>query len=218
MIAHDEYNPASQSWLDEGYAFLTINYRASAMFGQAFKNQIWGDVGHWEMEDIVAGRSWLVEEGLARPDAIFLHGASYGGYLTLWGMATRPDLWAGGIAGVAFADWITTYEDASDALKAAIAGWHKGTPEEKRDLYIERSPTTHADKISSPILVIQGRADSRTPRRQMEDFEAKMKSLGKSFEVVWFDSGHFVMDPEMLIDFQQRRLDFAAGVLPAKGG
>lgn len=213
MIAMEQFDPAAQAWNDEGYAFLSINYRGSAMFGQAFKEKIWGKLGHWEMEDIASGRSWLVAEGLARPDAVFLSGNSYGGYLTLWGLGTRPELWAGGMASVAIADWVTVYEDASDALKGAIAAWHLGSPDEKRDLYVERSPITHAENVRAPVLIIQGKADSRTPARQMELYEKEMKSLRKSIEVDWFDTGHFVMDPEQLIRFQQRKMDFARRAL-----
>ena len=43
-----------------------------------------------EMMDMVAARDWLVEQQIAQPDAIFLNGASYGGYLTLWGLAAGP--------------------------------------------------------------------------------------------------------------------------------
>ena len=50
------------------------------------------------------------------PDQILLTGWSYGGYLTLLGLGRQPDLWAGGMAGVAIADWEMNYEDSSDLL------------------------------------------------------------------------------------------------------
>jgi dipeptidyl aminopeptidase/acylaminoacyl peptidase len=77
------FSPGSQAWLDHGFAFLTINYRGSTTFGHAFERQIWGDIGHWEVEDMVAARRWLVVAGIAHPDRILLTGWSYGGYLTL---------------------------------------------------------------------------------------------------------------------------------------
>ncbi len=212
-IMPDQYNSTSQAWMDAGFAWCTLNYRGTVMFGQKYREQIWGNIGYYELEDIVAGRQWLMDQGYAQPNGVFLHGRSYGGFLTLWGLGKRPELWAGGIAEVAIADWCACYEDASEALKAAISGWHGGTPDTKEALYRERSPLTYAEDVLAPLYIIQGRSDSRTPRRQLELYEAKMKSLGKDIEVEWFDSGHFVMDTEENIGFQERKMAFAERVL-----
>ena len=74
------FKPAVQAWLAQGFAFASINYRGSVTFGEAFRSKIWGDIGHWELEDMVAGRDWLVAEGISDPQAIILNGASYGGF------------------------------------------------------------------------------------------------------------------------------------------
>src|SRR5213078_4126125 len=55
------YAPAGQSWIDHGFAFLSINYRGSTTFGRAFLEQIWGNLGRWEVEDMVAAREWARE-------------------------------------------------------------------------------------------------------------------------------------------------------------
>jgi hypothetical protein len=64
-------------------------------------------------------------------------------------------------------------------------------------------------------LIIQGRNDTRTPARPIEVYEEKMKSLGKTIEVHWFDAGH--MGPfaqvEQAIKHQERMLEFAYRVL-----
>src|SRR5919197_868473 len=129
------YDPEGQAWLDHGYAYLTINYRGSTTFGREFKEKIWGDLGHWEIEDMVAARDWLVREGIARPDAILVTGASYGGYLTLMALGKRPDLWAGGMALVAPADFTTEFYDGTDWSRGYLAAMMGGTPEEKPEQY-----------------------------------------------------------------------------------
>ena len=95
----DAFSAQSQAWLDHCFAFLTINYRGSTTFGREFQEQIWGDLGHWEVGDVVAAREWLVREGIAEPGRIFLTGRAYGGYLTLQALGKAPDLWAGGMGG-----------------------------------------------------------------------------------------------------------------------
>jgi dipeptidyl aminopeptidase/acylaminoacyl peptidase len=199
--------------LDHGFAFLSVNYRGSVSFGKAFQEQIWGDIGHWEVEDMVAARTWLVDQGIAHPRQIFLKGMSYGGYLTLLALGTYPDLWAGGMAGVAIADCVINWEDEAQTSKAFDATLFKGTPTEQPELYRRASPVTYAEQVQAPILIIQGRNDTRCPSRQIEVYEAKMKALGKDIEVYWFDAGHVSTDVEQQIAHQERNMRFVYRVL-----
>ena len=112
---------------------------------------------------MVAARDWLVKAGIARPDKILVTGWSYGDYLTLQALGKRPGLWAGGMAGVAIADCKGLYEHASDSMKAWAVALLGGTPGERPDQYKVSSPITYADKVASPVLIIQGRNDTRTP-------------------------------------------------------
>lgn len=207
------FSPTSQAWLDHGFAFLTVNYRGSTGFGRAFREQIDGDVGHWELEDMLAARSWLVEQGIARPDAVLLEGGSYGGYLTTWAMTQRPELWAGGIAPVALVDWKINYEDSSDALKGWARALLGGTPDELPGLYRERSPLTHIAQLRAPLIVVAGRHDSRTPPRQIETLAETMAELDKDLELVWLESGHGVSSGPALELMVERHLRFAYRVL-----
>jgi dipeptidyl aminopeptidase/acylaminoacyl peptidase len=215
FVQTDSFDPAAQAWLDHGFAFLTINYRGSTTFGRAFQEKIWGNLGHWELEDMVAARNWLVEQRIARSDAILLHGASYGGYLTLWGLGRRPDLWAGGLAVVPVTDLLADYEDASEALKGATRAWMGGTPDEKREQYIASSPITYAEQVQAPVLIIQGRHDTRVPPRQVELYEAKMKALGKPIQVIWYEAGHGAGSVDLSIQFMEQMLQFADKILVA---
>lgn len=207
------FSPDSQTWLDHGFAFLTINYRGSTTFGREFERKIWGNPGHWEVEDMVAAHAWLVGEGIAKPDQILLTGWSYGGFLTLQALGQRPDLWAGGMAVIAIADWIASYEDSADTLRGYQVALFGGTPQEKRAQYIASSPITYAEAVRAPVLIIQGRHDSRTPARPVALYEAKMKALGKPIEVHWFEAGHFGAGVELEITRQELMLRFAYRML-----
>jgi dipeptidyl aminopeptidase/acylaminoacyl peptidase len=212
-VMTDAFSPASQMWMDHGFAFLTINYRGSTTFGREFMEKIWGNIGYWEMEDVAAAHRWLVKEGIAQPDAILLTGRSYGGYNTLMGLSKWPDLWAGGMAVVAIADWAMTYEDAADTLKGYDAALFGGTPQEKPDAYRASSPITYAEQLQAPLLIIQGRNDTRTPSRQMEVYEQKLRALGRPLEMHWYDAGHSgagvegdIQDGEVMLQFAHRVL------------
>jgi dipeptidyl aminopeptidase/acylaminoacyl peptidase len=206
--------PRGQVWTDHGYAYLTINYRGSTTFGREFKEAIWGRPGELEMRDVVAGRAWLVDQGIARPDEIILSGWSYGGFLTLLGLGVAPGLWAAGLAGIAVADWVSEYEDENDALRAYDRALFGGPPSEMMDAYVRASPLTYCAAVDAPVLIIQGRNDTRCPARQVELYEARMRELGKPIEVIWFDAGHAAgADIERVIGHAGAMLDFANRVL-----
>ncbi len=214
-VQPDTFSAESQAWLDHGFAFLTVNYRGCATFGRDHQFKIVGNMGHWEVEDIVAARRWLVENGIANPDEIFLSGWSYGGYLTLMGLSKYPDLWAGGMAGIAIADWAIQYEDTADLLRGFQESLFEGTPETQPERYKASSPISYVEQVKAPIYIIQGRSDSRTPARPIEMYEEKMKALGKDIHVHWFETGHMgpFADVELGIEHQERFLRFAYRVL-----
>ena len=212
-VMTEKWLPESQAWIDHGFAFLTINYRGSITFGRDFEEKIWGNLGFWEMEDLAAAHKWLVNEGISQPDGILLTGISYGGYITLMGLGKLPDLWAGGMAGIAISDWAMLYEDASEALKGYDVALFGGTPQEKPEQYRISSPITYADNVKAPVLIIQGRNDTRTPARPIEVYEQTLKDLGKSVEVHWFDAGHWGAGVEQDIQNCEIMLRFAFRVL-----
>lgn len=211
----DVFSPSAMAWVDHGFAYCSVNYRGSTTFGKKFQDKILHDLGHWEVEDMVAARHWLVENRIALPNQILLTGWSYGGYLTLLGLGKYPDLWAGGMAGIAIADWRLMYEDQAETLRAYQVSLFGGTPQEKPEQHAISSPITYAENVRAPVLIIQGRSDTRTPARQLQAYEARMKELGKEIEVHWFDTGHLgsFADNELAIDHHKRMLEFAFRIL-----
>ena len=213
----NSFDALSQAWLDHGFAYLSVNYRGSTTFGREFQDKINGDVGHWELEDMLAARRWLIQEGISAPDGIVLEGGSYGGFLTAWALSQAPDEWAGGMAPVAIVDWTMNYEDSTAAMKGWAQMLFDGTPQEKPHLYRDRSPLTHVAAISAPLLIFQGKHDSRATPRQMKRFSAEMEKLEKDFTLIWLDSGHGFGDAATTQRIQEAHLRFAYRVLGLQG-
>jgi pimeloyl-ACP methyl ester carboxylesterase len=214
-VTCSEYSPESQAWIDNGFAFFSINYRGSFTFGREFEEKIYGDIGFWELEDMVAARNWLIQAGLSRPDMILLTGGSYGGYLTLQALGKRPDLWAGGMAEVPIADWRGLYEDASRTMKEWIVALFGGRPDEKPEQYATSSPITYVNNVRAPIMILQGRNDTRTPARAVEQYAQRLKALNKSVELHWFDAGHLgpFRQIEIGVEHQEIKLRFAINIV-----
>jgi dienelactone hydrolase len=212
-VRSSRFSPEAQCWLDHGFAFFTLNYHGSITFGKAFEKSIWGNLGDLEIQDMAAAYKWLVENNIAQPDAVLLTGESYGGYLTLQALGRRPNLWAGGMAEIAIADWKTMYEDEAESLRGYQRALFGGAPDEVPEATRKSSPITYAEQVKAPILVIQGENDTRTPARQLKVYEDKLKSLAKQIEVHWFSAGHGSRAQEQQVEHQEKMLNFAYRVL-----
>jgi dienelactone hydrolase len=207
----ERFAPELQLWVDHGFALFAVNYRGSVGFGRAFQEQILSNPGYWELEDIVAGRNWLIQQGIARQDTILITGWSYGGYLTLLALGKFPDLWAGGMAGYAIADYATLHEEVAEGLE--LTGLFGGTPQEKPEQYRISSPITYAEQVKAPLFVYQGRNDRGCPPQQMEYYVARLRELGKQVEIAWLEAGHGTLNIEQDIATQEMLLRFAYQVL-----
>jgi pimeloyl-ACP methyl ester carboxylesterase len=119
------------------------------------------------------------------------------------------------MAGVAVADWGMLYEDSSETLRGYCKALFGGTPMEKSEQYANSSPIADVGQVQAPLLIIQGRNDSRTPGRPVEVYAERLRALGKIVEVDWFETGHAggFADIDLGIAHQERMLRFAQAVL-----
>jgi dienelactone hydrolase len=210
----ESYQPEAQAWADNGYAWLSVNYRGSIGFGSDFSGAISGDPGRLELEDLEAARKWLLAKGIASPDTVFLTGWSYGAFLALLALGLKPLLWAGAAVGNAMADWTLGHSELDAAGKASMEELFGGSPEDKPEGYAKASPITYAGSVSRPCLVLQARDDGITTPRQFEAYEQKMKALGKALEVHWYDGGHgsHHEDSRLALEMFSRMLSFVDGL------
>ena len=212
-VAKDAFDAGAQAWLDHGFAFISLNYRGSTTFGKDYQDKILGNLGHWEIEDIRAAWNWLVNYGITDPKRVFKTGWSYGGFLTLMSMGRLPELFAGGMAGIAIADWNLMYEDQAETLRGYQVALFGGAPDTRAEQYRVSSPITYAENIDAPVLIIQGSNDSRCPVRQMQAYLDKTAKLGKQVSIEWFDAGHGSLKIEEEIKHTEMMLDFVYNIL-----
>jgi dipeptidyl aminopeptidase/acylaminoacyl peptidase len=92
------WSPLVQHAVSRGWVVLAPNYRGSSGYGLEWQLANRFDLGGCDTRDVVAGRDYLANEGLADPERIAITGASWGGYLTMTSMTGYPDRWVGGSA------------------------------------------------------------------------------------------------------------------------
>lgn len=200
------YDPVHQWLANRGYAVLSVNFRGSTGFGKRFlnaANREWGAKMH---DDLVDAVKWAVREEIADPKRIAITGGSYGGYATLVGMTTTPELFACGVDLVGPSNLITWLNNIPEywipilpLLKHRIGDY---TTEEGKAFLSERSPLSHVGRISRPLLIGQGANDPRVPQRESDQIVQAMQKRGVPVTyVVYSDEGHGFARPENSISF-----------------
>ena len=215
-VAGPSFSPIAGAWFDAGYAVASINYRGSTTFGESFREVLTANIGGPDVDDVVAARQWLVEQGIGDPNHIVKNGYSYGGYLTLQSLGTHPELWAAGVAGAPVADWAISYEDVNDVLRGYELSLFGGPPDENPELYSAASPRTYAAHYQAPVLITQPENDSRTPIRPVRMFVDDLEANGKQVELILLKGGHAGSGKEQTIEMVESWLDFVDRVAPSR--
>jgi len=189
------YSGFAQFLANRGYAVLQPNFRASTGYGKKLLNAgnlQWGDK---MQDDITWGVKYLVQKGIADPKRVGIMGGSYGGYATLAGVTFTPDLYAAAVAIVAPSNLITLLDSIPPYWEAGRTLFHKrmgdpNTPEGKAQLQ-RQSPLNSADKIKTPLLVVQGANDPRVNKRESDQIVIALRDRGFPVEyLVAPDEGH----------------------------
>ena len=144
----------------KGYVVLYPNPRGSSTYGQEFGNSIQYHFPGDDAKDLLAGVDEMVKRGLADPKKLGVTGGSGGGILTNW-IVTQTDRFAAAASQRSISDWSSFFYTADFTLFRPT--WFRGAPWEEPQDFAERSPITHVAKVTTPLMLIEGDADYRTP-------------------------------------------------------
>ncbi|WFB11431.1 prolyl oligopeptidase family serine peptidase [Streptomyces sp. LX-29] len=186
----DAYDPMAHSLVASGYAVARVNYRGSTGYGPRWRGAYREGVGLTQVADLAAVRAEVLRRGLVRPDAVGLWGTSWGGYLVLLALGTRPDLWQAGVAVKPVADCALAHRLGTPALRALDEALFGGTPEEVPERYARSSPLRYAARVRAPLLVVAGTRDAKCPPGQIRSYLSALTAAGVPHEAMWLDTGH----------------------------
>ncbi|QCX81713.1 Prolyl tripeptidyl peptidase precursor [Streptomyces sp. YIM 121038] len=186
----DAYDGTVHSLVASGFAVARVNYRGSTGYGPRWQRAFGDGVGHTQVADLTAVRADLVARGLIRPDATGLWGTSWGGYLVLLALGTRPGLWRAGVAVKPVADYAAAHASATPALRALDERLFGGTPEQVPARYAHSSPIRYAVDVQDPLLVVAATHDTKCPAAQVRSYLGVLHAVGARHESLWLDSGH----------------------------
>jgi dipeptidyl aminopeptidase/acylaminoacyl peptidase len=144
----------------QGYVVLYPNPRGSSAYGQQFGNVIQYAYPGDDYKDLMAGVDELIRRGYVDPRKLGVTGGSGGGVLTNWTI-TQTDRFAAAASQRSVSDWSSFWYTADFALFQI--GWFRGAPWEDPADFAARSPITRIAKVKTPLMLIEGEADHRTP-------------------------------------------------------
>jgi dipeptidyl aminopeptidase/acylaminoacyl peptidase len=144
----------------KGYVVLYPNPRGSTAYGQEFGNVIQYRYPGDDFKDLMAGVDELVRRGDADPKRLGVTGGSGGGLLTNWTI-TQTDRFAAAVSQRSIADWAGWWYTADFTL--FTPRWFRGAPFEDPQDFAARSPITFIKNVKTPLMLIEGEADYRTP-------------------------------------------------------
>jgi dipeptidyl aminopeptidase/acylaminoacyl peptidase len=144
----------------KGYVVLYPNPRGSVTYGAEFANVVQYDFPGSDAKDLLAGVDAMLKKGFIDPKKLGVTGGSAGGVLTNW-IITQTDRFAAAVSQRSVADWVGFWY-TSDAIFFSPT-WFRGAPWEHPEDFVRRSPITHVAKVTTPLMLIEGEADYRTP-------------------------------------------------------
>ncbi|CAL1697607.1 unnamed protein product [Somion occarium] len=180
-----------QFWTSRGWAYVDVNYGGSTGFGRAYRETLHGKWGILDVQDAKETVVELGKLGLVDPHRAVIRGGSAGGYTTLQASILLPDFFAAGSPQYGISE-MKLLDDILHKFEYYLCDRLMGGPyEDIPDVWKERSPIYHVDKIKMPLLILQGDADTVIPAPQMVAMVEAIKKQGGKAELVLFEGeGH----------------------------
>ena len=171
-----EYSPTYAYFTSRGIGIIDVNYGGSTGYGREYRNRLRGQWGVVDVEDVIAAVRGLVAAGLADPDRLAIRGGSAGGFTVLAAL-TRSDVFAAGASYYGVSDLTSLAEDTHDFESRYTDGLIGPLPAASA-VYDERSPLTHVNNLTTPVLLLQGLDDEVVPPAQAELFRDALAAKG----------------------------------------
>jgi len=210
--SRQNFSSLIQYMVNHGYAVLAVNNRGSSGYGKSFYQM--DDLNHGEkdLQDCVEGKNWLAAQEEIDGDKIGILGGSYGGYMTMAALTYTPEEFAVGVNLFGVTNWMRTLKSIPPWWESFKEALYKelGDPHSADSIRLKRiSPLFHTDKVTKPLIVLQGAQDPRVLQVESDEIVAGVRANGVPVEYVLFeDEGHGFVKKENQIEAYSSILKF----------
>ncbi|HJP09376.1 MAG TPA: prolyl oligopeptidase family serine peptidase [Arenicellales bacterium] len=174
-----------QFWTSRGFAVADVNYRGSTGYGRPFRDALKGNWGVYDTDDCIAAADFLAGRGQADTNRVAIRGGSAGGYTTINAL-TFHDRFAVGATYYGIADLGVfvgdTHKFESRYLDSLI-----GPYPESKQLYHDRSAINFTERLSCPMIILQGLEDKIVPPSQAEIMASALREKTIPFSLIMFE-------------------------------
>jgi len=196
------YSPAV--FASHGYATLVVNYRGSFGYGRKFSDLNYKDFGGGDFKDVLAGVDYLITQGIADPEQLFIRGHIYGGFMTAWAIG-QTNRFKAAVVGAGIVDWIS--DSSTTDGETYMEGYFGGPYWENYALWRKASPLSYVENMSTPTLILQGLNDDRVHPAQANQLYQALKSKGVPVRLVFYPGErHGFRDPLNILDALEETL------------
>ncbi len=210
--SRQNFSSMIQYIVNHGYAVLAVNNRGSSGYGKTFFQMDDLNHGDKDLKDCVEGKNWLAQQPEIAAEKIGIIGGSYGGYMTMAALTYAPEEFAVGVNLFGVTNWIRTLRSIPpwwEAQKEALY-LELGDPNSADSVRLRKiSPLFHTDKVTKPLIVLQGSKDPRVLQVESDEIVAGVRKNGVPVEYVLFeDEGHGFVKKKNQIEAYSRVLKF----------
>jgi dipeptidyl aminopeptidase/acylaminoacyl peptidase len=168
-----QFSAEIQLYAAAGYVVLYSNPRGSTSYGFDFANEIHHNYPGQDFDDLMSGVDAVIAKGFADADALFVTGGSGGGVLSAW-IVGKTDRFQAAVAAKPVIDW-RSFSLTSDGALFFSLYWFANKPWEDPQAYWDRSPLSLVGNVTTPVALLTGELDLRTPIGQSEQYYQALK-------------------------------------------
>ena len=199
-------------WTSRGVAVVDVDYRGSTRYGRTYRRKLLGNWCVLDVDDAVAAARFLADRGDVDSERLVIEGGSSGGTLVLLAIANHRVFAAGtNLFGVTDMSALITddHKFESQYTFGLIGPWP-----EAADEYARRSPINFPERLSAPLLVLQGSDDTVVPPAHSERIVEALRSNGLPVAYQTFDGeGHGFRAADSIVRWFESDLYFYGRVL-----
>jgi len=182
-----------QYWTSRGFAVVDVNYGGSTGYGRPYRERLKLNWGIVDVDDCINAARYLENRGDVNANHMTIRGGSAGGYTTLCALVFH-NIFAAGASYYGVADLETLAHD-THKFESRYLESLTGPYPQSIDVYKRRSPVHFADRLSCPVILLQGLEDKVVPPSQAEVMIAALRAKQLPFAYVAFPSeGHGFRD------------------------
>lgn len=200
-VARNWGGPLHQYLVQRGWIVFELDNRGSANRGDDFARPLYHAMGGVEVDDQVAGATWLKAQRYVDPARIATYGWSYGGYLSLKLLERAPGVFAAAVAGAPVTRW--------ELYDTHYTERYLGDPRVAKDSYARADALADAVTIRDPLLLVHGMSDDNVVFDNSTALMARLQAAAVPFETMLYPGQtHRVAGPGVSVHLWRTILDF----------